>query len=711
MERFRLLIRIVICALLVAVPLFFTTITSEYFELPKTFLIYGAFFATLLLLGLKFFFLKNVTLTRTTFDLSLFLLLIALAVSTYFGANRIQSLMNGLAPLSVGILLYFVVTNLLDPLEEIDYRIISRVFIGVTTLLALLAFLSYFNLNIFPFDFAKNRFFTPAGSDLTLILLLAISTPLALGALLHENLNFKSPWYYLFAANILFFGLLTILQTSILGALTAIPTLSMLFLTDKESLARQRSLLSSIGLALFLVVLLFYLPLSFNKRFVDFRGSFPRAVTLDMRSSWIVSIQTIRDYPIFGSGPATYLADFVRYRPAFLNYTPFWTQRFSAASGEPYQVLATLGILGFLIFLFFVFKLLTTIIKLLTSGSGKSDGIAFSIMAFLIALLFSVPSASLRTIFFILLAVYTLKSLPVNRKQYNVLPVIPLIIIVIINISLGYLTYTLVLAELSFKRAIDAVNANNTQGAIIGLSDAIKYNQYRDNYHLSLASLAYTLANNLAAKKDPNDADQQTLIQLLNTATTEAKIAVSLDPFNGSNLETLSSIYRNIAGVVQNAATWAVTAYQQAIQIEPTNSNLYFQLGSLFYAAGNYEMAANYFSQAVQLKNDLVNYHYNLAWALRSRGIMGSAIDEMTTVTRLVAADSEDGKKAAADLADFQKLAQDMAAKSANLPAQAGLPPTSGQLEVPQPESNLAQPAEEKVNLPAQSSPSSVNRK
>jgi len=52
-----------------------------------------------------------------------------------------------------------------------------------------------------------------------------------------------------------------------------------------------------------------------------------------------------------------------------------------------------------------------------------------------------------------------------------------------------------------------------------------------------------------------------------------------------------------------------------------------------------------------------------------------------------------------------------MAAKSANLPAQAGLPPTSGQLEVPQPESNLAQPAEEKVNLPAQSSPSSVNRK
>lgn len=711
MERFKLLIRIVICALLVAVPLFFTTITSEYFELPKTFLIYGAFFATLLLLGLKFFLSKNITFTRTTFDLSLFLLLITFAVSTYFGANRVQSLMNGLAPLSVGILLYFVVTNLLDPLEETDYKIISRVFVASVTLLGILAFFSYFNLNIFPFDFAKNRFFTPAGSDLTLILLLAIAAPLSLGALLHEDLSFKSPWYYIFSANLLFFGLLIILQTSVLGALTAIPTISMLFLTDKESLSRQRSLISSIGLALFLVIILFYLPLNFNKRFVDFRGSFPRAITLDMKSSWIVSIQTIRDYPIFGSGPATYLADFVRYRPAFLNYTPFWAQRFSAASGEPYQSLATLGVLGFLVFLFFVYKLLTTIVKLLASSSGKSDGIAFSIMAFLIALLFSVPSASLRTVFFILLAVYTLKSLPVVRKQYNILPVVPLILVVIINISLGFLVYTMVLAEFSFKKAIDAVGANDTQGAIQGLSDAIKYNQYRDNYHLSLASLAYTLANNLAAKKDPTDADRQTLIQLLNTATSEAKIAVSLDPFNGSNLEALSSIYRNIAGAVQNAATWAVTAYQQAIQIEPTNSNLHFQLGSLFFAGGNYEMAANYFSQAVQLKNDMVNYHYNLAWALRARGIMGSAIDEMTVVSRLVAPESEDGKKAAADLADFQKLAEDIAAKSANIPAQAGQPSTSGELDVPQPESNLAKPTQPKVNLPTEASPSSVNRK
>ena len=172
--------------------------------------------------------------------------------------------MNGLAPLSVGILLYFVVTNLLDPLEEADYRIISRVFVGSVTLLGVLAFFSYFNLNIFPFDFAKNRFFTPAGSDLTLILLLAIAAPLSLGALLHENLSFKSPWYYIFSANLLFFGLLIILQTSVLGALVAIPTVAMLFLTDKESLSRQRSLLSSIGLALFLVVILFSEDL-FNK--------------------------------------------------------------------------------------------------------------------------------------------------------------------------------------------------------------------------------------------------------------------------------------------------------------------------------------------------------------------------------------------------------------------------------------------------------------
>ena len=700
MKRFRLLTRIFVASLFL-VPLFFTTTASEFFELPKEFLLYIGLLVALLMLGLKFLLQKKISLVRTGFDLPLLLIFVSLSLSTYFGANRVQSLLNGLMPLGVGILLYLVVVQLLDPIEEDEYKGLIHVFIAVTTLLAFLSFLSYFNLSLFPFSFAKDRFFTPAGSNLTLLALLGISNPLALSLLLRSDASPRSPWYYISAANLLFFGLLIVLQASVLGLLAALPTLAMLFLADKEVTAARRSLFGPMALVLVLVAVLFYAPLNFNQRFIDYKNSFPRPITLNGRSSWIISIQAVRDYPFFGSGPASFLSDYVRYRPITLNYTPYWTQRFTQPFAEPYQVLATLGILGFLAFLFFFYQTLKTVVKLLSQSS--SDGIGFSTLSFLIVLLFAVPSPSLRAVFFVLLAIYSLKSLPLIRKEFNIFPIIPLILAAIITVSVGYPLYNIWLAEFNFKKAVDAVLANDTNGAINGISAAIRLNPNRDNYHLSFASLTYTLANNLAAKKDLTEADRQTLMQLLNTSIIEAKSAVNLDPFNGTNLETLATIYRNVSGAVENAGSWAVTAYQQAMQIEPANPDLPFQLGSLLYMAGNYEQAANFSAQATNLKNDLPNYHYNPAWALRNRGLLDQAINEMTTVSRLTDPQTNDGKKVLADLQDFLKLAKDL---------RAGQQPTGGsQLGTPSPEGNLAQPARTPVNLPSEASPSNVKKK
>src|SRR3989344_3810552 len=249
MKRFRLLTRIFVASLFL-VTLFFTTTTSEFFELPKEFLLYIGLLVALLMLGLKFLLQKKISLVRTGFDLPLLLIFVSLSLSTYFGANRVQSLLNGLMPLGVGILLYLVVVQLLDPIEEDEYKGLIHVFIAVTTLLAFLSFLSYFNLSLFPFSFAKDRFFTPAGSNLTLLALLGISNPLALSLLLRSDASPRSPWYYISAANLLFFGLLIVLQASVLGLLAALPTLAMLFLADKEVTAARRSLFGPMALVL-----------------------------------------------------------------------------------------------------------------------------------------------------------------------------------------------------------------------------------------------------------------------------------------------------------------------------------------------------------------------------------------------------------------------------------------------------------------------------
>lgn len=72
----------------------------------------------------------------------------------------------------------------------------------------------------------------------------------------------------------------------------------------------------------------------------------PEPVRLDQATNWTIATTALQRAPIIGTGPGTWLTDFVRYRSTDFNNSPFWANRFIKARWQWSQTMATGGVLG-----------------------------------------------------------------------------------------------------------------------------------------------------------------------------------------------------------------------------------------------------------------------------------------------------------------------------------------------------------------------------
>lgn len=736
-------------------PLLFLDIFTDVFELPKTLLLYSSIALLLLLLALRWL-LTGVKMRYDRFLFVLILLAAAAAFSSYFGSSRLVSALYGLPPLVSLVLLYFLAlqffaaqadeANQPNQAYQANSGLISNQALLLYSLLASGLVLALWRLASFaqvylpltgPLgDLLRARAFTPAGSGISLTLYLSMLFPLALGLILErrggaekpldvrpEGSNYVDPSGLISLFSVLYLlaaGLALIFTGPAWAVFVLIPLGLQLFFTPRGLLRSARNKLLVVTTLLLVVTALFHLPLNLNNQLLKYTADFPRDLQPGLRTSWIVAVNTVRDYPLFGTGLGTFASDFARFRPLDYNLSPTWFIRFGSSSNYVFQLLTTLGLLGLGLYLVFAGKVLSLLLNQNTRPPDHQTTIIIpSLLAFFLSNLFAVPSLGVLATFILLLTVFSsaspgLKILAprlTGEGQRDLLS--PLLFAPFLFLSAAglYLTIRLGYGEFTFRQSLVLIREQKVVEGFNKLQQVLSINPYRDNYHLSAAALSFSLADQAAARilaanysllPDPKEAapstnvtnDRALLMQLLDYAVKEAKNAITLDPASPDNWESLASIYRNIAGFVQNAADWSVATYRQAIAVDPINPLLRLNLGGLFYLANDFENASNFFRDAVLLKGDLPNARYNLAWAYRQKGLIGAAVNEMTVVTRLLPLDSADYQKANEDLEQFKALLPPPAG------GQATLPETSEELKLATPSAELAQPKPQKITLP-----------
>jgi len=622
-------------------PFFFLTITQEFFLTNKLYLLAFSFLFLLFISTIKFAVTKKISWQKGAFDSFLIIFLVSLVSSVIFSSpNKVQALLNP----NFGLLTFFSLTILYFYLSrnkekqtghDLSLQILSTssLFVSILTI-------------IFFFQPFKN-----------------ISLPVSLQFLKTPNVNLFGSQLDL-AIFLGFFVVFHIIQTLI--STNAIDKNEK---SDKKSLIINTSYLILTLTALSLTIYSLIKPITTNfNQFQPFSTNMP-----PFRLSWYAAVEILKN-PVtafFGVGVDNFSSIFTRVKDIAYNQSSLWQiYSFNYSRSAVLHLFTETGIFGLVTFFLLIFLIINQLMQV-----GRDRRLLLILFIYLLVCLFFFPPSLITWfLFFVLIAELSrlsrrdmINHVSTNSiKEIDLTELLPfyigtIIFSLIFIIGFGYLLARSYLSEYYFKKGIDGVVKNDAKQAYENIRQAIILNPFIERYRTNFSQLNLIIANNLASKatkdKPLSEQDKQNISLAIQSAISEAKVAVSLNDKKAQNWENLAQIYQNIIKLIQGADVWAISAYQRAIVVDPQNPVYRLALGGIYYSLGNYDDANNLFIQAVSLKPDWPLAYYNLAWSYYQKEKYQEAVVSMENVLRFLdpKKDEVDYKKAKKELEEFKK--------------------------------------------------------
>lgn len=586
---------IILGLFLFLLPLFFLPFTVDFFDFNKITLLLICTIILFITWLIRIVIEKRFILKVTLFDIPLVLLSSVYILSTIlFAPNKMGALLAplGVVTLITSILLYFLLNQNDEETHNNDIAILSMLAAGIVLSFIVLIYSTKIP-SFIPISWLKSPAFNPQGTPFFAFLFLLL--PLS-------------------------FGLIKMIKNFSIGLFVGVAIISLAEIV---------------------------LGVSFIKYGLNILP-YPIGITI-LEKTW-----TTLPFTLLGIGPANFLSAFTLNRPEILNTSAYWNVLFTQSSSYLLTLATETGLIAAISFILLPLLSIITFIR----ADESQKFLYIPLFVIFIVHIFSITNSTLFIYMLVLLSLTSPKKtiLNINLKRLKhwtlLLAVPPLIGIVILTI-LGGRVYV---AEVYFKKSLNALSQNKGQEVYNLQREAIRKNPYMDKYHMAFSQTNLSIANSFAGKKDPTKEDQQNISKLVQQAVNEGRIAVSLNQTSVTNWNNLASIYNALIKFAGGAEEWAITAFKQVIILNPTDPQSRLSLGGVYYSEGRYDEAIQTFDQAVKLKPNWANAHYNLSATFREKKDYPKAIEEMEKVLKLVSKDSEEYQKAKEELDTLKKL-------------------------------------------------------
>lgn len=633
--------------LLALLPIFFLPFTSDVLDYNKQ-----AILVLLTAVSLFFWMIKvlvsgKISVNLSKINIAVLVFLLVLGLATFFSKDRYQSFWGHQTPIaeslltSIGILVfYFLVSNIFSKKEIVKS---IYVFICSALLSVLLGIIYLFGLYILPFSFAKSAGFNTIGSLSSLGFLIAALLPL----LVTLEIYAKNWMKIVFGVGVGLCAIALVLINYFL--IWWIVLIACILLTVFAVFKRKSFDLRWLSIAMFfLVISLFFLFLKPQFSVVDR----PVEIYLKQVSTLDVTLKTLKNSPIFGSGPGTFVFDFLKYKKVDFNQSQIWNLSFDAGASKVLTNLATGGILGFAALLGLMATAIFYGVKYLLSQIANSKakdennfwlltgGSLISFATIIVGYFILNSSLTVDFAFFFLMACFV--GLVFNKEEYELSPSSLLTLgttflftlFFIFGLGLVTLEGQRYVAEVKYVNAIKALSQNQKDKAINSLESAIGLNGDLDFYYNQLSQIYISKIRDVVADKKLSDADKSKSIQLLvSNAINASKIATDISPNNAANWATRSLVYQNLIGTVPVADDWAIATGETAMTLDPQNPYYVTQKGINLMAKAsllgkdqvdeknkNLALAKIQFDNAIKLKSDYSPARFQLAMLYQAQG-------------------------------------------------------------------------------------------
>jgi tetratricopeptide (TPR) repeat protein len=643
--------KIILYFLLFLIPIFFLPFTQNILDYQKQFLLIFLISLSLICQIIKFLIEGKISFNFHPLHFLIFLIILIFGLSTLFSKSKAESFFGFPLMISQSFLtllflatLYFLIVTIFEK-KEIFYLLI---FFSISILLAtLFSTLQLFGKFIFPFDFSKQISFNTIGSQNSLAILLVCLLPLFL---ILFSISKRLIKFFLSILIFLFLFFILLLNFKISYLILLISSVIFLgFLTTKKEVFSPPLLIFSLFfLAISIVFLLFNLRI--------FPIQIPLEISLGQRLSFDIALKSLKESPIFGSGPSTFLYQFLKHKGTSLNNTAFWNVRFLNSASKFLDILSTTGIFGTISFLVLIFFLIYFGFSKIFKGNLEKFDLLLLLAIFLSILNFSISSflytfpLTLEFSFFFLFACFA-NFLSEKKKEFLIKKGSPLtflssfllIFIFVLDFVILILISQRYIGEVYYWRGILAWQRGNVDGTILNLQRAINFSKV-DIYYRDLSQAYLAKLNQKIQKGDTNIQTEA------GQAISLSKTATDLNPANVANWSVRAFTYQNLVGMAAGAEDWAIKCYDEASKLEPSNPYYLTQKGVMLLRKGIlsqnekekeefFTQAEDLFKKAIELKSDYAPAHFQLAMVYFNQGNLDDAISKMEETKNLAPLD------------------------------------------------------------------------
>ncbi len=670
-----------IYSLVFLLPIFFLPWTGDILDFNKqallVFLVFVSFFAWLLKIMISGKFKFSVSWIHLPIVILFLVLLTSTLFSLYpygsfWGWPQVSS--GSLLTLLSFILFYFLAVNVFKK-EEISFLTKLLIFSGFLALL--FGIFQLFGKFLFPFAFSKTPSFNTIGSQSSLAVFAAVLLPLITLFIIKTRKKLLRVFFIAGAALTIFF--LILINFSVAWWLVLIGAVLVITLV-----AQKRDVLNNRWLTLPMVFLAISLLFIFLRFQIPGPSNVPTEVFLNQRTGMDIAWKTLKESPVIGSGPGTFIFDFSKYKTTDFNKSQLWNVRFGKSGSEFLNSLTTTGILGGLSFLALIgtFIFYGTKALFLKRRKGKkqdlnkngeievdindelegedegffwvlSAGIFISFLVLTVGYFLYSSNLSLNFVFFLFLAGFVALVFP--KREFLLKPsslgalVFTFIFTLLLVFSLGIfiLEAQRYVASAYYQKGMNAWQQNKSEDAVRYMEKAVVINSKVDMCWRQLSQFYLQMVNETTQREDISKDDINKQIQLyINNAVNSTKAAVDTSPENVANWSVRGFVYKSLIGIIGGVGDWAARSYDSALELEPANPYFPTQKGLVLLQQASFlsedrkeekvnilKKAEGEFEKAIELKTDYAPAHFQLAMTYQAEGRQEEAIKKLE-VTR-----------------------------------------------------------------------------
>lgn len=670
-------------ALVAITPLLFLPFTVDALELSKqTFLIFFVLLAAVAWAG-RAIALRQFVLWRSWLHLVVLMFVIGYGITSFFSLDKYLSFAGNFGQMQWAfssivafILLYFIVVNHVRGTTKIYNYALA--FLASSIIAAAFGLLQM--LGVFPFgalwDFTQAKTFNTVGTINSFGVYMTL--PLVLSASLtvlkcKDQLcvlgksGIKHSWAKALVWISLFVSLLVaiivdfwVIWAAILFGTGLLVLLSVL--RTRQIDHPVKIVVPTVLVILSVFLLLFRTPLNL---------SLPAEVSPSARASWEIARQTLQSYPLFGTGPGTWIFDYSKYRPAGVNQTQFWTARFERGLSTFLSLPAMIGLVGIGLWLILlisgVVKSASHLVSEKNDDAWQAYLTVFTVWATtaFVGFLYNYNFTHHFAFWFFLALLVSLVARGTvhwdTRASVGKSAALSLVFIFVVvgAISGMWVSVQRLASDFRYWQSVTFYREGKpVQSSIDALQSAVALNKWSDVYLRNL-SQAYLIRSSQELQAAPDAERAKKVNASVSLAVETARRATELSPANVDNWGNFAAVLQAISPFTRGADEQAIKMYREAEQREPNNPVFANEIGKLHVLRSDahrqllqsndqkmrkeaeanikteLEKAAEALNQSLQIKGDYAPAHYNLGLVYERQGRIKDAIVKLEQVLQV----------------------------------------------------------------------------